>query len=125
MFEIRSLHPAPFARVVMLLLAVVHVLAGIGATLLFMVLRSVFSGSFLATGVSSLTLFLFWLAGLVIIMPLGYLLGLLLAACYNLFASWWGGVALNLMVTKREELSKTEGLEKKEEQQRKGGKGEK
>ena len=96
MFEIQRIKIRSLARVVMLLTSVLYLLCGLLVTLLYSGIRTIALGGLLPNSVSALSFFVIWVGGLVVVLPLSWLIGLLSALLYNLFARWWGGLQLDL-----------------------------
>lgn len=80
----------------MVIMSVMYLVVGFLVSFLYSGIRTLLVGIFPASlGVWSF--FLVWVAGLVIVLPLSFLAGLLVAALYNMTSGWWGGLRIDLV----------------------------
>lgn len=80
----------------MLLCVLAYLGFGIAAVVAYVLVRGLLAHSLVLSGKGGLTLLLLWLAGALFVLIVSYVLGLLIAHFYNLFADWWGGVRFDL-----------------------------
>lgn len=97
MVEIRTVSIRSVARFATLLATVCYLASGAAVTLLYAGFRMVFGSGTLGVELGTLSFFLLWLAGTIVVIIAAYLLGLLAGSLYNLFSRWWGGIRCELV----------------------------
>ncbi|MFH1171688.1 MAG: hypothetical protein V1778_04075 [bacterium] len=95
MFEIHRIHALTLARMMTLIISILHVLIGLGIVLIYGSVHSIL-GNLFPNSIDAFSFFLVWVGGLIALIPLTFLIGLLTGALYNLFARWWGGIRIDL-----------------------------
>lgn len=119
MFEIQKVKVGTVAKVFAVIAVLLHLIAGLLITVSYAAARTFLAHSFLTSGFGAVTLLLVWLSATVGILIVSYIAGLIVGACYNLCAAWWGGfvVQLNTVAVakvKKEKVQKASRLDEED-----------
>ncbi len=101
MYEVRRINILSAAKVSVIAHVTLYLALGSGVMALYFFIQGFSQGSFLASTVSAMTLFLLWLTGTIAVMLYAWIMGAVVAAFYNLFAGWWGGLKAELVTDAR------------------------
>lgn len=96
MYEVQRINILSFAKITTILTSALYVFVGLLLAVLLSWFRTVAFGELFGAAPSLLSFLVIWVTGLVIVLPLSFLLGCFIALMYNLVASWWGGFRVDL-----------------------------
>lgn len=98
MLDIRRVRVRSVIKISIALHVAFYILAGLLITAFYALIHGFLVRSFLASGISALNLLLIWLAGTVFVAIYAFFVGWIAALLYNVIASWWGGLVIDVGV---------------------------